>query len=157
MKFLIRIFSTGLYSGYAPIAPGTVGSGLALILFAFIPGFHGLSLFAVIPVVFFLGVFTAGEMEKTEGHDPSIVNIDEIVGMWISLIFFPGPFSWLWLVIAFLVFRFFDIIKPFPVNVSQKLSGGWGIMVDDLLAGIYTNLVIQILFFLWSRVVSHAG
>ena len=67
-------------------------------------------------------------------------NIDEMVGMWLSVIFLPDGLKWWWLIIAFFIFRFFDIIKPPPVNKSQKIPRGWGVMIDDVLAGFYTNL-----------------
>lgn len=149
MKILCRMLSTGFYTGYAPIAPGTVGSIFGLVLFALIPGFRGMTFVIIAIGIFFLGVIVAGEVEKSEGSDPSIINIDEIVGMWISIIFLPEDCSWIWLIGAFLIFRLFDILKPFPINISQRLSGGWGVMVDDILAGIYTNLVLRILIYIF--------
>lgn len=150
MKILCRMLSTGFYTGYTPIAPGTVGSVFSLVLFVLIPGFRDITLFIITLGIFFLGVFVAGEVEKSDGPDPSIVNIDEIVGMWISIIFLPGDLSWIWLIAAFLIFRLFDILKPFPVNVSQRLPGGWGVMIDDILAGIYTNLVLRIFIYIFT-------
>jgi phosphatidylglycerophosphatase A len=151
---LSRLLATGFYSGYAPIAPGTVGSAVGLFIFAVFPGLRNVPLLVLCAVVFFIGVKTATEIEKTDGHDAPIVNIDEIVGMWISLLFLSDSLSWQWWIVAFFVFRLFDIIKPFPVRGSQKLPAGWGIMIDDVLAGIYTNISIRLLVWLYLRLVS---
>ena len=124
---------------------GTVGSGVALVLFVALPFLRGIVLAAFIVVGFFVGVWASEEVEKEEGKDPSIVNIDEIIGMWIALIFLPSSLSIAWYVAGFFLFRAFDIVKPFPVGRSQRLKGGWGIMMDDLLAGLYTQIVLRLL------------
>jgi len=82
-------------------------------------------------------------VEKDLGHDPSIVVIDEVLGMGISLLFLPRNF-WLFF-IAFLLFRVFDILKPPPINLSQKLPAGWGIMIDDVIAGFYALIGVHII------------
>lgn len=151
MNRVSRFLATGFYSGYAPIAPGTVGSGIALFVYIIFPGLRDISLLISSLVLFFIGVKVATDVEKTDGHDASIINIDEFVGMWISLLFYPASVSWHWWIAAFFIFRLFDIVKPFPVGRSQKLPAGWGIMVDDLLAGIYTNLVIRFLYVFFMR------
>jgi len=148
MNRIAQFLGTGLYSGYFPIAPGTVGSAGALLCYLFIPYLRGVPLILVILAVFFIGVWAATRIEESAGHDASIINIDEIVGMWISLLFLPEQLKfWGWLA-AFFLFRLFDILKPFPINQSQKLAAGWGVMVDDVLAGIYTFLVLRIVILL---------
>ncbi len=97
-------------------------------------------------IFFFVGVIAAGEVEKTDGHDASIINVDEIVGMWLALLFLPAGLSFVWTIGSFFFFRGFDIWKPFPINHSQKLPGGWGVMMDDLLAGMYTNLMLRLIY-----------
>ncbi len=149
MKILSRILATGLYSGYFPVAPGTVGSVLALLILLVFPVLTGWHLLLLSCVLFFIGVWAATAVEKTDGKDASIINIDEIVGMWISVIFLPEDLKWWWLLIAFFVFRFFDIIKPPPVNASQKIPRGWGVMIDDILAGLYTNLFLRLLIYIF--------
>ncbi|RKY51485.1 MAG: phosphatidylglycerophosphatase A [Candidatus Neomarinimicrobiota bacterium] len=149
---LSYFIATSFYTGYFPIAPGTVGSGLALIIFYVFPELRGLYLFLLTGLVFFIGVWAATEVEKTDGHDASIINIDEVVGMWVSLLFLPAGISGIWWWVgAFFVFRAFDVVKPFPVGWSQKLPGGWGVMVDDVLAGIYTNLLLRLLYVIFVR------
>ena len=149
---LSHFIATSFYTGYFPIAPGTVGSGLALIIFYVFPNLRGIPLFILIGVIFFIGVWAATEVEKTDGHDASIINIDEVIGMWISLLFLPAAISGIWWWIGvFFVFRAFDVVKPFPVGWSQKLPRGWGVMVDDVLAGIYTNLLFQLIYLIFVR------
>lgn len=149
MKRLARLLATGLYSGYFPIAPGTVGSAVALIPLFLCPAFKGFYLLLLSFILFFIGVWSATEVEKTDGRDASIINIDEIVGMWLSVLYLPEGLHWWWLIMAFFVFRIFDIIKPPPVNASQRIPGGWGVMIDDVLAGIYTNLFLRILLYIF--------
>jgi phosphatidylglycerophosphatase A len=151
VKYLSRCLATSFYLGYSPFAPGTVGSVLALLLFGFLPGMRGNTLLLLIGIVFIVGVWVATEVEKTDGHDASIINIDEVVGMWISLLYLPSGMSWLWWVGAFFIFRGFDIFKPFPVGWSQKLPRGWGVMMDDVLAGCYTNLMLRLFYIIIVR------
>ena len=150
MKVLSRLIATTLYSGYSPIAPGTAGSAAALLCFLLLPGLREIPLLVLIVTLFFIGVWAASEVEKTDGHDASIINIDEVVGMWLSLIFLPQGMSWIWYVGAFFIFRAFDIVKPFPVGRSQNLPGGWGVMMDDVLAGLYTNLSLRLIFWIFN-------
>lgn len=139
---MIYTIGTGLGTGYSPVAPGTAGSLLAVVLFLLWP--QGSFFWLVMALIFFaIGVPVATHIEKERGEDPSLVVIDEVVGQWLALIFLP-VISWKIAVAAFLLFRFFDVWKPFPIDHSQQLKGGWGIMVDDVLAGVYANLVLQI-------------
>jgi phosphatidylglycerophosphatase A len=139
----IKLFASGLYTGYVPAASGTLGSAIA-VAFYFIPGFESpLILGLIILLVFGLGIITSSNMEKRYGHDPAEVTIDEVVGMWITLIFLPKK---IFVVLAaFLVFRFFDIIKPFPARKFDTMHGGFGIMMDDVVSGIYANITMQFL------------
>jgi phosphatidylglycerophosphatase A len=136
--------ATGCYSGYLPKAPGTWGSLVGLLLFFLL---HTLSLeiyLAVIAGIFVIGTFSAGEAEKIMDHqDPGLVVIDEIVGMLITMIAVPAtPLA---MVLGFILFRIFDILKPFPVNFfDQRFHGGLGIMLDDVMAGIYSLIILQL-------------
>ena len=149
MSRLVRFIATGFYSGYAPVMPGTAGSLLALILFLLIPGFRGIWLILAVLLFFFIGVWVSGLIEKSEGKDPSIVVIDEITGMWLVFIALPADLHWGWAAGGFMLFRIFDVLKPFPVNRSQRLPGGWGIMIDDVLAAAYTQICLRILMALF--------
>jgi phosphatidylglycerophosphatase A len=137
-----KAFASGLFSGYSPIASGTVGSAVGLAIY-FIPGFE--QVYVILPLcvlVYFVGVKTAEAMEKVYGHDPGEVTIDEVLGMWISLLFLPKTI--LIAVIAFFVFRILDIMKPYPAKRFDNNPGGSGVMLDDVISGIYTNLLIQL-------------
>ena len=141
-SFVTKLFASALFSGYSPIASGTVGSAVALA-FYFIPGFESLVIISTsIVIVFLFGIKTANTMEQRYGHDPAEVTIDEVVGMWISLFLVPKK---IFVIIgAFFVFRFFDIMKPFPARKFDNMRGGFGIMMDDVIAGIYTNIILQL-------------
>jgi phosphatidylglycerophosphatase A len=147
---IARLAATGLATGYSPVAPGTAGSLLALLVLWFLHPAGPVFLLLGLGLLFPLGVWASGRVEREEvqkgrKHDPSIVNIDEIMGMGMSVIFLPGSASRMWLFAGFLLFRFFDIVKPFPIDRSQRLPGGWGIMMDDVIAGIYANIILQAL------------
>ncbi len=92
-------------------------------------------------ILLLLGGFAAGKVETSYGHDPSIVTIDEVLGMWVSLLFLPK--SLLLAVGAFIIFRLLDVVKPWPARFFDRKHGGWNIMLDDVVAGIYTNLLLQ--------------
>ena len=135
------IFATGFGTGYFPYAPGTVGSLVAILLFIFIPLDDYIWLIVCI-VMFFIGIWVSGTVEKDKGKDPGIVVIDEFVGQWVALIFLPRI---LWIFVAgFLLFRILDIIKPFPAADLEEIKGGIGIMLDDLIVAIYTNIAIHL-------------
>lgn len=145
---LIMAFARGANVGLMPKAPGTWGTALGCVLapFIFFPlDYFGRFLF--LTILFFLGAYSATYAEKSLGKkDPGEVVIDEIVGVWFAM----APFShWSWLLIicAFILFRIFDILKPWPVNASEKwLPDGFGVMIDDVIAGAYAMLGLGILF-----------
>ncbi len=146
MRFVVRLIATGFYTGYAPKAPGTAGSLLGLFLYWAIPGSESVYSVVGIALLFFVGVWAASRVEKeTNVQDNQIIVIDEIVGMLITVAFFEK--SLIWLVVGFLLFRFFDIIKPFPAKVSEKLPRGWGVMIDDVVAGIYSALSLRLIYY----------
>jgi len=137
--------ATGAYSGYLPKAPGTWGSLVGVALW-FALRFLSLPIyFALLGGLFFLGVIAAGAAEKiVDRPDPGLVVIDEIVGQLIALA--AVPLSLPWVICAFVFFRFFDILKPFPVGwLDEHIHGGLGIMLDDVLAGCYALLLLQLI------------
>jgi phosphatidylglycerophosphatase A len=144
-------FASGFLTGYFPIASGTVGSFLAILIYLFIPGFSE-PYILVIFILFFLiiGIYTSDFAEKVYGFDPPEVVIDEIVGMWITMLFVPKTF--VLSAIGFLLFRVFDIIKPFPAKQSQQIKGGLGIMIDDLIAGFYSLIILHIILLIFPEV-----
>jgi len=148
MYIIIMLIATGFYSGYLPKAPGTWGSLVGLLL-VYLLNYFSLPVYLTVTVfLFMIGTFSAGEAEKIlDNHDPGIVVIDEIVGMLIAMI--AVPLSPLTMLLGFFLFRVFDIVKPFPVNIfDQRFHGGLGIMLDDMMAGIYSLLSLQLLIYL---------
>ncbi len=147
--FAAKILGSCAGLGYFPFAPGTLTSLVAVILFVLFPSL--LRIEVAVPalgVVFVAGLWASEVMERIYGHDPSQVTIDELAGQWVALLFLPG--GWQTMLLGFIAFRFFDILKPEPVNSAQRLPGGWGVMTDDVLAGIYANLSVRIVLWLLS-------
>lgn len=142
------------YVGYFPIAPGTAGSVVGVLLDQVLRTTHSSIAYGLaILIVTIVGVKAATIVEKSSNQiDPSLVVVDEVAGMLLSL--YLLPLSGLGLLVGFLVFRLFDIIKPFPCRQAEKLHGGTGIMLDDLIAGLYTNLVLRVAIFFWPALVT---
>ncbi|NMW21860.1 MAG: phosphatidylglycerophosphatase A [Chlorobiaceae bacterium] len=137
-----KTFSTCFGIGYFPVAPGTVTSIVALLAYVFVPALHYLPLLLSLVLLSVpLGIWSGGLMEEHYGSDPSVVTIDELAGQWLALAALPEGLLPVMLSLAF--FRFFDIAKPGPVDTLQRLPGGWGIMADDLLAGLFANLSVR--------------
>ena len=140
---LARTISSFLYVGFVPIIPGTFGSLAGLLLYfalLSLPGWH--IYLGVVAVVTALGIWAAGKAERESGIvDPSFVVIDEVAGQLITL--FLIPFTWYYVLGGFLLFRFLDIVKPAPARHAERLPHGWGIMADDVLAGIYGNILMH--------------
>jgi phosphatidylglycerophosphatase A len=141
-----HFFSLGLGSGLSPVAPGTAGSLLAIPLFMVLAHFLPLGLLlAVVALAFAVGVWFCDVTGKALGvSDHGGIVWDEIVAMWLILAFTPP--TWLWFGIAFLLFRLFDIWKPFPIRYfDQHVKGGFGVMLDDLLAAGYALAALKLL------------
>ena len=136
-----RFVATFFYLGKLPFAPGSWGSLGALLLWLLLPISFSIHL-SVIVFLFVLGVYSSNKMAKyLNDHDPSEVVIDEAVGMGISLFMLPHSFG-LYL-LAFVLFRIFDVLKPSFIYRVQDLPGGWGIMLDDVLAGLFTLAIVH--------------
>lgn len=143
MVNIIIFIATGGYAGYLPKAPGTWGTLVALPINFLLLYLSPERYYAVLVAIFVLAVYTAGSAEKImDRKDPGSIVIDEIIGMLIALIAVPAsPLLW---GVSFLLFRFFDIVKPWPVSWADRhLNGGLGIVMDDVLAGIYAWLVLH--------------
>jgi phosphatidylglycerophosphatase A len=141
-SFLKNIATLG-FIGYLPAAPGTWGSAVGL-LFVLLTAPSLPVLLAIIALGIILGIIASNTAEKVIGEiDSGHIVIDEFVGFLISAVYIPHTYSYLFS--AFLLFRFFDILKPFPVRqAEERIGGGAGIMMDDVLAGIYANVVLQV-------------
>jgi len=137
-------------TGFFPIAPGTAGSLVGVVLVAAPAWLHldraatSAILAVVILSLFALGVWSAGKAEEFFGRvDPGPVVIDEVVGQMVTLLWVPHR-SWKWLAGGFLLFRILDIVKPFPARRAERFPRGWGIMVDDVIAGAYGLALLNV-------------
>lgn len=143
MVRLAVFLSTFFYVGYAPVAPGTVGSAAGLVVYALV-AWTGSSVVevATIVVLFALGVWAATITERYFGGiDPGPVVLDEVVGMLITLAFIPV--GWSGAMVGFFLFRVMDVVKPFPAGRFERLHGGLGVMADDAMAALYANLALR--------------
>jgi phosphatidylglycerophosphatase A len=132
--------------GYAPIAPGTFGSAAGLLLWWLLPASPSIQAAAIV-VIFVAGSWGGSVAERHFGRtDPGQVVADEVMGMLITL--FLNPVGWIGALAGFLLFRVFDVIKPYPANRLEQLHGGIGVMADDAMAAVYANLVLRVC--LWS-------
>ncbi len=139
-SFLVRLIATGFFSGYSSFAPGTAGSGVALVIYCLLPPLNSWAWGGLLVGLFFAGVYTSGECEKAWGKDPKYVVIDEFVGFFLTVSLFPQ--SVLMGIVGFVVFRILDITKPPPARQVEALPGGWGIVGDDVIVGIYGHLIL---------------
>jgi len=142
-KAVILFISQGACAGRFPVAPGTAGTVVGVFLYLGMKGLPPAHYFAVCVLVILVGMLAAGHAEIILGRtdSPSIV-IDEIAGYLTAM--FMVPPGWLFIVSGFLIFRVFDIVKPWPLKRLEELHGGAGVMLDDVGAGIYTNLLLQL-------------
>jgi phosphatidylglycerophosphatase A len=145
-KRLALAIATSGGVGYAPVAPGTFGSAVGLLLWAFLPSAPFIQL-AVIILIFAAGCWAGSVAEGHFGRtDPGHVTIDEVLGMLVTL--FLNPVGWTGAILGFFLFRAADIVKPFPANRMERLPGGLGVMADDAVAAVYANLTLRLLL-LW--------
>lgn len=140
------IIATGFGSGFSPVAPGTAGALLATLIWLALSHFFSFCLvwwiiLACILIFTILGIWSANKLEPYWGEDPSRIVVDEMVGVWIPLLAVAQGVTWqVW--VAFGLFRVFDIFKPFGIRKMESLRGGVGVMMDDILAGIYSLVII---------------
>lgn len=149
MTRLAVLVATVGYCGYFPIAPGTVGSAAGLLFYALV----WWSGSATVEVGLIIGLFVAGVWAGTTaeryfgGVDPGPIVLDEVVGMLITLAFIPG-LGWSGLLAGFVLFRAYDVVKPFPARRFEQLHGGLGVMADDAMAAVYANLSLRLVLWL---------
>ena len=145
----IHLLAVGLGSGMSPIMPGTMGSAMAIPLWLLFDGLQPYLYWVLIVVAFIFGCFLCQKTsDDTHTHDSGHIVWDEFVGMWITLFFIP-QISVLWVAIAFVAFRVFDMAKPWPIRwFDKRVPGGFGIMVDDVIAAIFSSLTVYALTFI---------
>lgn len=135
----------GLGSGLAPKAPGTFGTLAAIPLWLLLAGLPLSIQIVAIVLAFVLGIYFCGKTAADLGeHDHGAIVWDEFVGFWLTMLFAPP--GWLWIVIGFVLFRIFDIVKPWPIRYFDKhVHGGFGIMLDDVIAAVFAGALLLIL------------
>ena len=143
MKLIASIFGIG----YIRKGGGTVAAAFAVLIWWLIFKNIGANIALEIGITFLvtaLGIWAGNKVEPEWGKDSYRVVIDEVAGMFISILFVP--LDWKWLLTGFILFRFFDIAKPLYIRRMEAFKGGWGVMLDDVLAGVYANIVLQIIY-----------
>lgn len=142
----LHLLSLGFGAGLSPYAPGTVGTIVSVPLYLLLSQLALIPYVTVIIAGFALGVYLCHYTSRALGvHDHSGIVWDEFIGYWITMIAVPAV-TWQWVLTGFVLFRFFDIVKPWPVKLADKrLKGGFGIMFDDVLAGLYALACMQLI------------
>jgi len=142
----VMVLATGFFAGYIPFAPGTFGSIVGLLL-CFLLSKTKLSVAILFILIFiFFAIWISNRAEKIlKQNDPGCIVIDEIAGIMLTLL--GLPFNTISVAAGFVIFRFFDILKPFPIRyIEKRFAGGTGIVMDDLMAGVYSNIALRLLF-----------
>jgi phosphatidylglycerophosphatase A len=149
MNRILLLIATFFNIGKMPLAPGTWASLVTMITFYFINPYLETFWAKIISliIIFLIGIPAAGYAEKYfQKKDPGQCVIDEVAGQMVCLIFIPYSFSYY--LAAFFIFRIFDVLKPFPIRLVEKFSHGFGIMADDIIAGLYTLVVLKLFIYL---------
>ncbi len=144
----VHVLSFGFGAGLSPVAPGTIGTLVAIPIYLVLASFSTAVYLSSVIVIFMLGCWTSRRTSDALGvHDHPGIVIDEIVGYLVAMLFVP--LGWYWIIAGFLLFRIFDIFKPWPISmVERHVKGGIGIMLDDLLAAVYSLLFLHIAIWL---------
>lgn len=144
INFVERLVGSGLFTGYIPLASGSFGSIVALLIYYIIPNFE--KSIVIIPAIIFFsiwGISIGTKFENLYGKDPAECTIDEVIGMWISLLFVPKELTIA--LLAFIVWRAMDIIKPYPARKAESLEGGLGVILDDIISAIYSLIIVHLI------------
>jgi len=138
------LLAFGFGSGLSPFAPGTMGTLIAIPFIFALRSLGEAGFWLVLVLLFLLGVWLCERISRKLGvHDHGGIVWDEMVGYWLSAAFVP--LQWHWLLAAFVLFRFFDILKPWPIRqLDSKLKGGFGIMIDDVVAALFTMAILAV-------------
>ncbi len=143
---LNRTIATAGGIGYLPLAPGTWAAIAAAIFWFFLNKYFPVSFiwqFIIVTFTVSIGIYCSGKILNDGEKDPSYVVIDEVAGLFVTLIFIPPSYAYF--ISGFILFRFFDIVKPFGIRKMESFKNGWGIMFDDVLAGVYSNILLRII------------
>jgi len=149
LNIIEKLLGSGFYTGYIPLASGTFGTLAALIIYL-IPGFE--NPYVIVPTIFIFfiyGVYVGNKFENIYGKDPSECTIDEIVGTWISYLLLPKTIGII--ITTFFLWRALDIFKPYPARKLENLNGGLGIMIDDVVSGFYTLIIMHLVVYFFGK------
>ena len=137
--------ATGFGVGYSPVAPGTVGTLVAIPIYYFLSAIPSPIYEITLSGFFFLSVWISENAEISFGKkDDSRIVIDEMMGFFLTMLWVPQTFRFI--IIGFFLFRFFDILKPFPIRwIERRFKGGFGVVLDDVMAGVYANIILQVI------------
>jgi phosphatidylglycerophosphatase A len=145
MNRFFLLIATGFGVGYSPIAPGTLGTLVAIPIYYFLSEIHSPLYEITLVGFFFLSVWITENAERFFGKkDDQRIVIDEIMGFLITMLWVPKTLPFI--TMGFFLFRFFDILKPFPIRrMEKKLKGGFGVVLDDVMAGVYANIILHLI------------
>ncbi|MFQ5498789.1 MAG: phosphatidylglycerophosphatase A [Candidatus Zixiibacteriota bacterium] len=146
---VVKLCATGLYSGYFPFAAGTVGTVPAWLIAFYLISDNPLLMASAASIAFVVSVWAATEAELLFGHDSKMIVSDEWAGMFVSLVLVP--FSLSNFLIAFVMFRLFDVIKLPPASQAERLPRGWGVTMDDMVAGVQANVATQLIILVMNQ------
>jgi phosphatidylglycerophosphatase A len=145
MRHFILLLATGLGVGHSPIAPGTLGTLLAIPIYYFLSEMSSPLYELTLITFFFLSSWISGRAQQYFGKkDDQRIVIDEMMGFLVAMLWVPK--TPLFTLVGFILFRFFDILKPFPIRRFEKVRGGFGVVLDDIMAGIYANIILHVLY-----------
>jgi phosphatidylglycerophosphatase A len=146
MKHFISLLASGFGVGYSPVAPGTLGTLIAIPVYYFLSEIPSPLYEITLIGFFFLSVWVSENAERLFGKkDDQRIVIDEIIGFLITMLWVPKTIRFV--IIGFFLFRFFDILKPFPIRrLEKRFKGGFGVVLDDVAAGVYANIVLQFIY-----------
>ncbi|MCX7785457.1 MAG: phosphatidylglycerophosphatase A [candidate division WOR-3 bacterium] len=153
-QWLCIIIGTVFFSGYFPIAPATFSSLLSVFLVILLSKKIQIYVLVMMGIII-LGSLIAGKLEKIWSKDARRITIDECAGIMVTYFYLPGiindtkHINWLLLAIGFVLFRVFDIVKPLYIKTSERITGGFGIMLDDVISGIYSNIILRIILLIF--------
>jgi phosphatidylglycerophosphatase A len=143
-NYFILFLAAGLGAGYTPIAPGTAGTLVAIPIYYFL-SFIPFPLYELTILTFFF--FSSWIAERAQGYwqkrDDRRIVIDEMMGYFLTMLWVPRTF--VFIVLGFFLFRLFDVVKPPPIRLLEKARGGYGVVLDDVMAGVYSNIILQII------------
>jgi phosphatidylglycerophosphatase A len=149
-RFLVRLGATFFFTGHFPVAPATFASFVTLAIWILLPPLSPLLTLLIIAAITAIGIPLASRAEPIYGHDGKPIVIDEVAGVLLTVAWMGPSVDRLHLAIAgFLVFRVLDVVKPPPAYQLQSLPRGWGVMMDDIMAAMYGNLLLRLVIRLW--------